>query len=376
MEVRSEAGGHGHRRLQGSHRRPDREAGDLPEAPRRRARDDLRGVRRARGRRRDRDRPAVRAPVHAARPGQGGGAPAAGRAGALRALPQRRAAEGLHRRGPPGREGAADRGLTIHPGLLRTLFELEVPEIADGIVEIRAVAREPGHRSKIAVCSNEPAVDPVGACVGPKGSRVRMVVNELRGEKIDVVPWSDDTREFVANALQPAKVKEVSDRSGHADGAGDRARLPAVARDRQGRAERAARGPADGVADRHQVRVAGLRPAAASGGEAESPRCPCGAPRAHLRSRSCRTRADAEGDGRPAGRALGAMPGGPSPTWSGSLDRPGGRRRGCRRLGAGTRRVRPSATPGASGRAAPGRARARACARVVAQGEVGRLRTD
>jgi len=96
-----------------------------------------------------------------------------------------------------------------HPGLLKSLFSLEVPEIAEGIVEIKAVAREPGHRSKIAVSSNEPAVDPVGACVGPKGSRVRNVVTELRGEKIDVVPWSENSATFVANALQPAKVKEV-----------------------------------------------------------------------------------------------------------------------------------------------------------------------
>jgi transcription termination/antitermination protein NusA len=96
-----------------------------------------------------------------------------------------------------------------HPGLLKKLFELEVPEIEDGVVEIKGVAREPGHRSKIAVWSNEPGVDPVGACVGPKGSRVRNVVTELRGEKIDVVPWSADARELVANALQPAKVKEV-----------------------------------------------------------------------------------------------------------------------------------------------------------------------
>ncbi len=96
-----------------------------------------------------------------------------------------------------------------HPGLLRKLFELEVPEIEDGIVEMKAVAREPGHRSKIGVVSNEPGVDPVGACVGPKGSRVRNVVTELRGEKIDVVPWSPDAAEFVANALQPAKVKQV-----------------------------------------------------------------------------------------------------------------------------------------------------------------------
>ena len=96
-----------------------------------------------------------------------------------------------------------------HPDFLRRLFELEVPEIAEGIVEIKAVAREPGHRSKIAVSSNEPAVDPVGACVGPKGSRVRNVVTELRGEKIDVVPWSADPATFVANALQPAKVREA-----------------------------------------------------------------------------------------------------------------------------------------------------------------------
>jgi transcription termination/antitermination protein NusA len=110
------------------------------------------------------------------------------------------------RRGTKGPQIVVSR---THPGLLRKMFELEVPEIEEGIVEIKAVAREPGHRSKIAVASNEPAVDPVGACVGAKGSRVRMVVNQLRGEKIDVVPWSTDTSQFVANALQPAKVKEV-----------------------------------------------------------------------------------------------------------------------------------------------------------------------
>jgi N utilization substance protein A len=96
-----------------------------------------------------------------------------------------------------------------HPGLIKRLFELEVPEILDGIVEIKAVAREPGHRTKIAVHSNDRNVDPVGACVGSKGSRVRMVMNELRGEKIDIVPWVDETPEFVAKALSPAKVKEV-----------------------------------------------------------------------------------------------------------------------------------------------------------------------
>jgi N utilization substance protein A len=110
------------------------------------------------------------------------------------------------RRGTKGPQIVVSRS---HPGLLKALFAMEVPEIEEGIVEIKAVAREPGHRSKIAVVSNEPGVDPVGACVGPKGSRVRMVVNELRGEKIDVVPWSADAPAFVANALQPAKVKEV-----------------------------------------------------------------------------------------------------------------------------------------------------------------------
>jgi transcription termination/antitermination protein NusA len=96
-----------------------------------------------------------------------------------------------------------------HPGLIKRLFELEVPEILDSIVEIKEVAREPGHRSKIAVLSNDRNVDPVGACVGSKGSRVRMVMNELRGEKIDIIKWTEEKEEFVANALSPAKVKEV-----------------------------------------------------------------------------------------------------------------------------------------------------------------------
>ena len=96
-----------------------------------------------------------------------------------------------------------------HPGLIKRLFELEVPEIADGIVEIKACAREPGHRTKIAVWSNDHNVDPVGACVGARGGRVRMVVNELRGEKIDIVPFSEDLPDFVAKALSPAKVSQV-----------------------------------------------------------------------------------------------------------------------------------------------------------------------
>lgn len=96
-----------------------------------------------------------------------------------------------------------------HPGLVKRLFELEVPEIYDGIVEIKAIAREPGQRTKIAVHSMDTNVDPVGACVGQKGSRVRMVVAELNGEKIDILNFSKDPAEFVKNALRPAKTKSV-----------------------------------------------------------------------------------------------------------------------------------------------------------------------
>jgi N utilization substance protein A len=96
-----------------------------------------------------------------------------------------------------------------HPDLVRRLLELEVPELTDGTVEIVNIAREPGHRSKIAVISHDPNVDPKGACVGARGSRVRQVVNELRGEKVDVVQWRDDVAQFIAEALGPAKVKEV-----------------------------------------------------------------------------------------------------------------------------------------------------------------------
>ncbi|PWM78890.1 MAG: transcription termination/antitermination protein NusA [Phascolarctobacterium sp.] len=93
-----------------------------------------------------------------------------------------------------------------HPGLLKRLFELEVPEIHDGLVEIKSVAREPGMRSKIAVYTKDENIDPVGACVGQKGMRVQAIVNELRGEKIDIVKYSEDPAQYVANALSPAKV--------------------------------------------------------------------------------------------------------------------------------------------------------------------------
>ena len=96
-----------------------------------------------------------------------------------------------------------------HPGLIKRLFELEVPELTSGVIEIKAAAREPGHRTKVAVASNDEKVDPIGACVGSQGSRVKMVTNELRGEKVDIVEYKEDPAQFVTNALGPAKVKEV-----------------------------------------------------------------------------------------------------------------------------------------------------------------------
>ena len=112
----------------------------------------------------------------------------------------------------PVRDGRRRPSIIIsrtHPDLIKRLFELEVPEVYDGIVEVRSVAREAGVRSKVAVSSYDERLDPVGACVGPKGSRVRTVVSELRGERVDVVLWSDDPAKCVANALSPAKVSRV-----------------------------------------------------------------------------------------------------------------------------------------------------------------------
>jgi transcription termination/antitermination protein NusA len=110
------------------------------------------------------------------------------------------------------REAGRGPSLTVsrrHEGLLRELFKLEVPEIYDGLVEIKAVAREAGLRSKVAVWSNEQGIDPVGACVGPRGSRVRAVVSELRNEKIDIIQWDPEPARFIAKALSPARVREV-----------------------------------------------------------------------------------------------------------------------------------------------------------------------
>lgn len=96
-----------------------------------------------------------------------------------------------------------------HPNLVRRLFEIEVPEVYEGIVEIKAIARDAGSRSKVAVWSKEPGLDPVGACVGPKGNRVRQVVQDLRNERIDIIPWSDDPATYIKAALSPAKVDRV-----------------------------------------------------------------------------------------------------------------------------------------------------------------------
>jgi len=105
-----------------------------------------------------------------------------------------------------------------HPALVKKLFALEVPEIADGTVEIAAIAREAGHRTKIAVRSTVPGVNAKGACIGPMGQRVRAVMSELHGEKIDIIDWSDDPAQFVGNALSPAKALrvEVVDAAGRA----------------------------------------------------------------------------------------------------------------------------------------------------------------
>ena len=116
---------------------------------------------------------------------------------------------------PPGHDVREEpRGPQIflsrtHPGFLAKLFAQEVPEIYDGIIEIKAVARDCGSRAKMAVVSRDSSIDPVGACVGMRGSRVQAVVNELAGEKIDIIPWNEDIPTFLVNALQPAEVSKV-----------------------------------------------------------------------------------------------------------------------------------------------------------------------
>ena len=142
-----------------------------------------------------------------------------------------------------------------HPNLVRRLFALEVPEIADGSVEIVAVAREAGHRSKIAVRSTVPGVNAKGACIGPMGQRVRNVMSELAGEKIDIIDLAEDPAAFVGNALSAVQGCVRDDRrSGGSCRPGRGPRFPAVAGDRQGRPECSARRTIDGLAHRYPVR--------------------------------------------------------------------------------------------------------------------------
>ena len=158
------------------------------------------------------------------------------------------------------REGGRGPSLTVsrrHEGLLKNLFELEVPEIYDGLVEIRAVASEAGLRSKVAVWSKEAGVDPVGACVGPRGSRVRAVVSELRNEKIDIIQWDPEPARFIAKALEPGAGAGGLPGRGREAGRGDRARRPALAGHRSRGPERPPRREADGLEDRHKAREPG-----------------------------------------------------------------------------------------------------------------------
>ncbi len=138
-----------------------------------------------------------------------------------------------------------------HPQFTAKLFTQEVPEIYDGIVEVRAVARDPGSRAKIAVTSNDSSIDPVGACVGMRGSRVQAVVNELQGEKIDIIPWSPDAATFIVNALQPAEVMKVVLDEDFDPDRGRRSRRSAFAGDRPARPERPPRFAAHRVGHRH-----------------------------------------------------------------------------------------------------------------------------
>ena len=160
---------------------------------------------------------------------------------------------------------ATDRGprVTIsrtHPGLVKRMFELEVPEIYDGTVEIKAIAREAGARTKLAVWSKNPDVDPVGACIGARGARVEKIVQELGGEKIDVIRWSEDVTEFISAALSPAKVVKVDLLPGEGQELPCHgARPPAQPGHRQQGAERPPVRPPDRLQHRHPPGVRLLR---------------------------------------------------------------------------------------------------------------------
>ena len=191
-------------------RRPDRQAGDPAAHPRGRARHDVRGV----------PRPRRRAVTGIVQQSDSRYTLVQLRERVEALLPKSEQVDGerydhsqrikaVIKEVSPSTKGPSIIVSRRDPELIKKLFELEVPEIADGLVEIAGVAREPGYRSKIAVISHADGVDPVGACVGPRGSRVRMVVSELRGEKIDIIPYNDEPARFVAKALSPARVREV-----------------------------------------------------------------------------------------------------------------------------------------------------------------------
>ena len=144
-----------------------------------------------------------------------------------------------------------------HPELVKRLFEEEVTEIRDGVVEIKSIAREAGSRTKIAVWSNNPNVDAVGACVGMNGSRVNAIVDELRGEKIDIVNWDENPGNLIQNALSPAKIVAVFADPGRAHRKGSRTGLSAVPGDRQRRTERTSGSASDRLQDRYQERDTG-----------------------------------------------------------------------------------------------------------------------
>ncbi len=177
-----------------------------------------------------------------------------------------------------------------HPGLLARLFEAEIPEIAEGIVQVKAAAREAGERAKVAVASTKRDVDPIGACVGLRGTRIQVISRELRGEKIDIVEWAPEPATFVARALSPAKVSSVTvtervDESEQALGAGRGPRQPALAGHRQARPERAPGREADRDPRRHQERGRDRGGAPPRGGGARAgPRGPRWASPASARS--------------------------------------------------------------------------------------------
>ncbi len=175
-----------------------------------------------------------------------------------------------------------------HKGFLRRLFELEVPEIHNGTVEIKAIAREPGSRSKVAVASRQEGLDPVGATVGQRGARVQAVVAELGGEKVDVIPWNEDPAVFVASALSPAQVVGRPDRRGEPHRVRHGPGADALARHRPRGPERAARREAHRLADRHPLGRPAARGARARRGRGAPDACP-GARRGRRLARPRRT---------------------------------------------------------------------------------------